>query len=483
MKYLSFALILSCLVFSIHAEASIIDRCSDALATVSKKITSIFVKKKNVSLYEESSLKILEEQAQNALKEESVTIPLKNLSSDYANLDIELIEKVLQNLFQNARTSKQVLVNPDMPLANESLALALIQLRFELASIATTLLSSKDLFSQLSEEMKEYAKTIVSYMQDPALVDKLRNSRQVFIKEIFARNNFVINSQDLILPYMIEDFSFKYLFPEDFISLEKRLELTKEKRKEYAFKVQEIIAKKLNDKEIKAQIISSVQRPYVIFKTSNNNDNILKNNHVLKFEILVDMATDIYKVKDYIHKLFSPDSQRYIDLIKNNNNPLLGIITTVSDRKDGTVFEVQIKLDPKSASSELASDFLKEQEYSLEDLSRNMRRLYNTLEFLNSIQTNIETKNHYVLGGNGRLYTVNNGTTAEQFLRDTYPGIFENISQKMMIYVNGRHVSSDYMIASGDIVQIITVFDEEKSYYEQVKSGEIKQHPRIENQE
>jgi guanosine-3',5'-bis(diphosphate) 3'-pyrophosphohydrolase len=148
------------------------------------------------------------------------------------------------------------------------------------------------------------------------------------------------------LKSLIEDYSFKYLFKDDFNKISQYMDRSEASLKSKLFQFKEMITKELlrNDfLEKDFHITHRIKHKYSIYrKMQRKGINIDEVLDLLALRIVVNTPLDVYKVLGIIHLNFRPLAFRFKDYIASpKDNGYQTLHTTVFDKS--AIFEVQIR--------------------------------------------------------------------------------------------------------------------------------------------
>lgn len=271
----------------------------------------------------------------------------------------------------------------------------------------------------------------------------------------------------------LEDLSFKYLEPEAYEDLVNQMVFTKEEREEYITNIVNKVNAIMDEAEIHAKVDGRVKHLFSIYRKMKNQGKTLDQIYDLfAVRIIVEDEEDLYSALGYVHKHFKPMNNRFKDYVANpKENGYKSIHTTVFDTTDAKApFEIQIRTREMHVEAEygIASHWKYKEESDGKKVSAKevekadwLRGLTECLEeednekFLSLIHNDLDifTENIYCSSPKGRTVELPSGSTPIDFAY----AIHTNIGNTMVgALVNNVHVSNDYTLKNGDIVEIIT---------------------------
>ncbi|PIP19103.1 hypothetical protein COY23_00160 [bacterium (Candidatus Torokbacteria) CG_4_10_14_0_2_um_filter_35_8] len=270
----------------------------------------------------------------------------------------------------------------------------------------------------------------------------------------------------------IEDLAFHYLYPKKFKSLEKRV------RKFYKGKEKHtIIAKKKLKKLLKNSDVSFVdihsraKHTYSLHqKLQRYNDDIGQIYDIVALRVIVSDIASCYKALGIIHQYWKPLTGRIKDYIANPKpNGYQSLHTTVFC-DDGKIIEIQIRTEKMHEEAEYGvaahwyyserdkkSDPLNLKKFSwVRDLAKWQQKNSNKDpgEFLKDLRTTFFEKHIFVFTPKGDPISLPEGATPIDFAFKVHT---ELGFQCQIAKVNGKIVRLNTKLASGDLVEIMTL--------------------------
>ena len=146
------------------------------------------------------------------------------------------------------------------------------------------------------------------------------------------------------IKWELEDLSLKYIDPEGYEDLAKKVREKREKRKDYISHIISIISKKLDEGSIHAEIKGRPKSLYSIYKKMyfkhKNFDQIYD---LIAVRIIVDNIRDCYGALGIVHTLWKPVPGRFKDYIAMPKPNMYQSLHTTVIGPDGEPFEIQIR--------------------------------------------------------------------------------------------------------------------------------------------
>jgi len=266
----------------------------------------------------------------------------------------------------------------------------------------------------------------------------------------------------------LEDYSFKYLYPEEYDDISSRLESSLTERQEYVDEVIAILHRKLAEADIKPlRIIGRPKHIYSIYKKLIAQNIPLERVYdKVAFRIIVETVKECYEALGTIHANWSPVPGRIKDFIsvpKSNNYQSMH--TTVVGPRDHFI-EIQIRTEEMDlvAQEGVAAHWAYKEGQKVSDrdarLFKELKKLVKSLqevedprEFLDSVKGELYDPEVYALTPAGDVKEFPQGSCPIDFAYAIHTQVGDRcVGAK----VNGRLVQLKYQLQNGDIVEIIT---------------------------
>lgn len=265
----------------------------------------------------------------------------------------------------------------------------------------------------------------------------------------------------------LEDLSFKFLMPELYDDLMKKVAKRKEEQEGYLKEVARIIEEKLREEGLRGSVSGRVKHLYGIYQKMQRQGITFDQVHdVLGLRIITDTKANCYTIMGLIHSLWTPIPGRFKDYIampKSNMYQSLHT-TVVGPRGERIEFQIRTEEMHRVAEEGIASHWkYKEKGYIEEKDSRyiawlrkliqSQKELKDAREFLEAVKGEVVPDVVYVFTPKGEIKELPAGATPIDFAYSIHTQIGHRcIGSK----VNGRIVPLRYQLRNGDTVEIIT---------------------------
>lgn len=307
-------------------------------------------------------------------------------------------------------------------------------------------------------------------LQDMCLLDSETSTRRREIARE-TRDLYAPLASRLGIDWMkreLEDLSFRFLHPEEYLDLVSRLESSLEERQQYVDEVISIFHGKLAQSNVHpTRIIGRPKHLYSIYKKLISQEIPLERVYdKVAFRIIVTTIKECYEALGVIHANWAPVPGRIKDFIsvpKSNNYQSMH--TTVVGPRD-LFIEIQIRTEEmdrialegiaahwayKEGQNASASDTKLFKE--LKSLVKTLQEVEDPREFLESVHGELYTPEVYALtpAGEVKEFPINSCPIDFAYAVHTEVG-----NHCVGAKVNDRLVPLKYALQNGDIIEIIT---------------------------
>ncbi|WP_146637851.1 RelA/SpoT family protein [Spiroplasma clarkii] len=145
---------------------------------------------------------------------------------------------------------------------------------------------------------------------------------------------------------LLEDWSFRYLNPEEYQRVSALLEEDIEAREQIIDEIISDIENKIKDSQkiTKFEVYGRSKSFYSIYrKMTTFGKNFTDINDIIAVRIITENVDECYTVMGWVHQMYTPLSGRFKDYIATPKNNLYQSLHTTVANKDGIIFEVQIR--------------------------------------------------------------------------------------------------------------------------------------------
>lgn len=270
----------------------------------------------------------------------------------------------------------------------------------------------------------------------------------------------------------LDDLSLKYLEPECYYDLVKKIAIRKVEREKYVQEIVDEVSMHIKNAGIDAKIDGRVKHFFSIYKKMKNQSKTLDQIYDLfAVRIIVDTVKDCYAALGVIHEMYKPIPGRFKDYIAMPKPNMYQSLHTTLIGPTGQPFEIQIRTMEMHRTAEFGiaahwkykevSDGKKVEDQEAEKLTwlrqilEWQKDMADNHEFLDVLKSDLDlyTDTVYCFTPTGDVKTLPAGSNTIDFAYS----IHSAVGNKMIgARVNGKLVTIDYVIGNGDRIEIIT---------------------------
>ncbi|MBQ7919168.1 MAG: bifunctional (p)ppGpp synthetase/guanosine-3',5'-bis(diphosphate) 3'-pyrophosphohydrolase [Lachnospiraceae bacterium] len=315
------------------------------------------------------------------------------------------------------------------------------------------------------------------------LADRLHNMRTLRYQKPESQQRIARETLEIYCPIAqrlgiskikveLDDLSLKYLEPEIYYDLVDKIAVRKSEREAYIKSIVDEVSVHIENAGIKAHIDGRVKHFFSIYKKMKNQNKTLEQIYDLfAVRIIVDSVRDCYAALGVIHEMYKPIPGRFKDYIAMPKANMYQSLHTTLIGSTGQPFEIQIRTQEMHKAAEYgiaahwkykeASDGKKveaqeeEKLVWLRQILEWQRDSDDNKEFMNLLKSDLDlfSDNVYCFTPTGDVKNLPAGSTPIDFAYS----IHSAVGNKMVgARVNGKLVTIDYVIQTGDRVEIIT---------------------------
>ncbi|MFZ3069814.1 MAG: bifunctional (p)ppGpp synthetase/guanosine-3',5'-bis(diphosphate) 3'-pyrophosphohydrolase [Anaerolineaceae bacterium] len=270
------------------------------------------------------------------------------------------------------------------------------------------------------------------------------------------------------MKWELEDLGFRYVMPEKYDEIAEQLSLRRHKREEEVSSIVKNLEDLLEKSEVKAKVTGRPKHIYSIYrKMQRKGESFDAIRDLRAVRIIVDDVETCYKVLGIMHMQFQPIPGEFDDYIaaKKPNN-YQSLHTTVIYR-DGKPLEIQIRTWEmhhnaeygvaahwryKEGSSLISNNY--EQKVSLmRNLLAWSQDVEDNQEILEGMRTDVFRDRVYIITPKGDVVDLPYGSTPIDFAYQVHTNIGHRCRGAK---INGKLVPLDYVLQTGDKVEILT---------------------------
>ena len=346
-----------------------------------------------------------------------------------------------------------------------------------------TKISELEFKSQEEEQAEYFRKLLLSMAKDIRVIviklaDRLHNMRTLDFLSPEKQKRIAQETKDIYAPlahrfgmarikWELEDLSLKYLEPEVYNELLKKVEEKREDREAYIKEIAQPLQKELEKAGITVEITGRPKHfDSINHKMKRRNKPFEEIYDLFAVRVIVNTEAECYHVLGIVHTLWKPVADRFHDYIAlPKSNMYQSLHTTVIGPR-GRMVEIQIRTHDMHHTAEygIAAHWLyKEGKKSLDETDKQMiwlrevlewqKDLTNPREFLEYLKIDLFQDDIFIFTPRGELRQLPRGSTPLDFAYAIHSDVGDHC---IGARINGRMVPLSTALNSGEEVEIIT---------------------------
>ncbi len=348
---------------------------------------------------------------------------------------------------------------------------------------AVTKLSKMEFMTREEAQAENFRKMLLAMSEDLRVIlikfaDRLHNMRTLQHLPENKQRRIAAETLEIYAPIAnrlgigwlradFEDLSFKFLMPELYNELVRKVAKRKEEQEAYLREVTEIVTSKLKDEGIPGQVSWRIKHYYGIYQKMQNQKITFDQVHdALGLRIITDTKANCYAILGLIHSLWAPVPGRFKDYIGvPKSNMYQSLHTTIIGPKGERVeFQIRTKEMHMIAEHGIASHWRYKEKGRVDDKSdryiswlreliKTQRDLSDAKDFLEAVKGEVIPEVIYAFTPKGEIKEMPIGSTPVDFAYSIHTQVGNRcVGAK----VNGRIVPLKFTLRNGDTVEIIT---------------------------
>ena len=316
------------------------------------------------------------------------------------------------------------------------------------------------------------------------LADRLHNMRTLEYKNREKQISTAKETLEIYVPiahrlginsvkWELEDLCLRYIDPVSYYSVAQQIDTKRSEREHQIEKIMQVLSDELKKINIDFTMTGRPKGIYSIWNKMKKQDTSIDNIFdLIAVRVIVKEISECYAVLGIVHNLWKPIPGRFKDYIAMPKpNFYQSLHTTVIGEK-GQVFEVQIRTEEMHRNAEfgIANHWQykegKKKASNFDNRLNWIRQLIewgkdtSAYEFMDSFKGDLFNDEVYVFTPNGDVIDLAKGATPIDF---AYRVHSEVGNTTVGAKVNGKIVSLDYKLKTGDIVKVLTSKNSSKS--------------------
>jgi guanosine-3',5'-bis(diphosphate) 3'-pyrophosphohydrolase len=345
-----------------------------------------------------------------------------------------------------------------------------------------TKISRLDLLAPETRQAENVRKMLLAMVNDVRVVmvklaDRLHNMRTLEYLDSAKQQRIARETLDIYAPVAnrlgmglirgeLEDMAFRYLEPEAFLELQKKISTKQKTFDKFLHEVQDAIRDKMVESGIPAEVQGRVKRMYSLHlkiqKQQRTFDQVFD---LLAIRVITDTVKNCYAALGVIHQIWPPVPGRFKDYIAMPRpNLYQSLHTTVIHA--GQPFEVQIRTQEMHRIAEQgvaahwkykdgreASSADDQKIVWMRQLIEWVQEMQEPSEFLSTLRVDLYPEEVYTFSPKGRVVVLPRGATPVDFAYSIHTEVGHTCHGAK---VNGIMVPLRHVLANGDVVEILT---------------------------
>ena len=271
------------------------------------------------------------------------------------------------------------------------------------------------------------------------------------------------------IKWELEDLSFRYLNPEEYYDLVDKIAAKRTEREADIKEILKEVSEILDNAGINAEIDGRPKHFYSIYKKMvTKGKSIDEVFDLMAFRIIVNSIKDCYAVLGMVHEIYKPIPGRFKDYIAMPKKNMYQSLHTSLIGPGGRPFEVQIRTwemhkiaeygiaahwQYKEGTTNIKESDLQSKLAWIREVIEWQREEENPKEFMENFKIDLFSDEVFVFTPRGKVINLPHGSTPI----DLAYRIHTDVGNRCIgAKVNGRIVSLDYELKTGEIVEILT---------------------------
>jgi len=345
-----------------------------------------------------------------------------------------------------------------------------------------TKISRLDLLAPEARQAENVRKMLLAMVNDVRVVmvklaDRLHNMRTLGYLDSEKQQRIARETIDIYAPVAnrlgmglirgeLEDLAFRYLEPEAFLELTKKISSKQKVFDKFLHEVQDTIRDKMVENGIPAEVQARIKRLYSLhLKVQKQQRTLDQVFDLLAVRVITDTVKNCYAALGVIHQIWPPVPGRFKDYIAMPRPNLYQSLHT-SVIHSGQPFEVQIRTQEMHRISEqgVAAHWKYKDGRELPQADDQrivwMRQLIEWVqemqepsEFLSTLRVDLYPEEVYTFSPKGRVVVLPRAATPIDFAYAIHTEVGHQCTGAK---VNGAIVPLRHALANGDVVEILT---------------------------
>lgn len=346
-----------------------------------------------------------------------------------------------------------------------------------------TKLSRLDFASKEEQQAETLRKMFIAMAEDIRVVliklaDRTHNLRTLRYLDTYKQQEIARETMEIYAPlahrlgiykikWELEDHAFRYMQPEAYYQLVNKLAKKRREREQFINRLINVLLKRLEAVGITAEIQGRPKHLYSIYhKMKEQKKDFNEIYDLTAIRVIVDSVKDCYGALGTVHALWKPIPGRFKDYIAMPKPNMYQSLHTTVVAAENELVEVQIRTWEMHRTAEYGiaahwrykEKITDEREFDqklawLRQLLEWQKDYRDAREFIENLKMDLFTDEVFVFTPRGDVIDLPAGSIPIDFAYKIHTDIGNRCTGSR---VNGRLVPLDYVLKTGDMVEIIT---------------------------
>lgn len=346
-----------------------------------------------------------------------------------------------------------------------------------------TKLGKVPLSTKEEQQSENVRKMLLAMSQDIRVIiiklaDRLHNMRTLSVKSPQKRRDTALETMEIYAPIAhrlgiravkeeLEDIALHYLDPVACREIEETLALKKDAREKFIEDIKKRIQDRLKEYHLEPHIEGRVKSLYGIYRkvymAGRGFDEVYD---IYAVRVITSTVIECYNILGIMHDLFTPIPNRFKDYISTPKPNMYQSLHTTVIGKEGIPFEIQIRTWDMHYTAEYGiaahwkykagiqgKEKMEERLAWIRQIIESQQESEDAEDLVKTIKTDLGSEEVFVFTPKGDVKSLPLGSTVVDFAY----AIHSEVGNRMIgARVDGRMVSLDHQVKTGQIVEIIT---------------------------
>ena len=351
-----------------------------------------------------------------------------------------------------------------------------------------TKLGKIPLFTKEEQQAENVRKILLAMSRDIRVIiiklcDRLHNMRTLQYRPAYKQRSTALETMNIYAPIAhrlgiktiqdeIEDLAFRYLDPYAYAEIEQQMSIRSDERQDFIESIKAQIEQRFKENEFSCTptLMGRVKSVYGIYRKSFVQGRTIDEIYdIYAVRIIVNTVNECYNALGIIHDMFKPIPNRFKDYIATPKANMYQSLHTTVIGREGVPFEVQIRTMDMHYTAEYGiaahwkykegirgKDKLESRLAWIRQIIEAQQDTDDVEEIVRTIKSDLAPEDTFAFTPKGDMITLPTGATVIDFAY----AIHTQVGNKMKgAKVDGKLVSLDHVLNTGEIVEILTSAD------------------------